>query len=411
MNKIIEELKDRGMLSNISNEEKFDKCITQKKSIYIGFDPSFKSLHLGNYVMIRVLQIFEKNGVKILPVLGGATGQIGDPSGKKSERKILDNDLIQSNIEGINSQLKHLTNCSEIINNFDFYRDFNFLDFLRNVGKDFNVSYLISKDIVKNRLETGISYAEFSYSLIQAYDWYMLNKHFNVGIQCGGSDQWGNITNGLEYIRKKEGHEAIVAGLTINLITKSDGTKFGKSEKGAIYIDKNITSVFEMYQFLFNQKDEDVEKLLKFLSNYSIIEISNIMNQHNLNPSSRVGQRKLCENIITVIHGIEEYSKAVNLAELLFKEIYDSLTIKEIEDIFKNTPTFKITEKSLNLIDILVDCKIVSSKRIARELVKDKSIKINGKVINNIDISKKNALCSKYFILKKGKKLFYILEL
>jgi len=412
MNKILKELKDRGMLNNISSEEKLDKCIEEGKAVYIGFDPSFKSLHLGNYVMIRVLQIFKENGIKIVPVLGGATGRIGDPSGKILERKILDNNLIEENIENIFLQLKKLTNSEKIINNIIFYDNFNFLDFLRKIGKDFNMNYLISKDIIKNRLETGISYAEFSYSLIQSHDWYMLNKNFNVGIQCGGSDQWGNITNGLEYIRKKEGHDASVVGLTINLITKSDGTKFGKSEKGAIYIDKEVTSIFEMYQFLFNQKDEDVENLLKFLSTFKIDEIIKIMKKHNNNPNLRLAQKKLCENIIINIHGDDEYLKVVNLAKLLFEEIYDTLTIGQIEDAFRNTPIFKI-ELDSNLIDIITEHKIVSSKRIARELLNDKSIKINGNVVDILEMkmTEKNALCSKYFILKKGKKNFYILEL
>lgn len=412
MNIILKELNDRKMLSNISNEVKFNNCIKENKYMYIGFDPSFKSLHLGNYAMIRVLQIFQKHGAGIMPLVGGATGKIGDPSGKKEERKLLDDKIIENNIIQIKKQLLKFTNVERIINNFDFYKDMNFLTFLRNIGKDFNVSYLIAKDIVKSRLEEGISFTEFSYTLIQGYDWYLLNKDYNVGIQCGGSDQWGNITTGLEYIRKRNGFETNIAGITINLLTKSDGTKFGKSEKGAIYLDKDITSVYEMYQFIFNQKDDDIENLLNFLSTYEIEEIKNIMTNHELNKSERYAQKKLCENIILKVHGEKEYLEVIKLTKLLFDEKYDSLTISNIKNAFSTTPIYKIEKLPYKLIDIIIETKIASSKRVAREFFNNNALKVNGNIVSDTEkeLNKSDLIANKYLIIKKGKKNFFLLE-
>ena len=406
---IVSFLKQRNFINKIIDEKKVLQTLKEGKGVYIGFDPSFKSLHLGNYIMINILNIFDKFNIKTFALIGGATGQVGDPSGKKNERKLLELDLIENNIACIKKQLHKLTN-SEIINNYDFYKNLTFIDFLRDVGKKFTLNYLLEKEIIKTRLESGISFAEVSYNLIQGNDFLKLYENNNVGIQIGGSDQWGNITTGLELIRKKYGENASACGITINLLLKNDGSKFGKSDKGAIYLDSQITPVFEMYQFFINQEDQELKKLFMFFTILEIEKIDEILQKHEKNKTLRYGQRKLAEIVITKIHGHEAYEQCLKIANALFIGEFDKLTLQELDLCFKQFISFPLT-KEIKLCDFLVENKIIESKRVFRELITSNSLFVNQTKIENFEfiLTKENSYFNKYTIVKKGKKNYYII--
>ncbi|MCV3743756.1 tyrosine--tRNA ligase [Ureaplasma sp. ES3154-GEN] len=409
MSNIITDLQARGLINNITNEEKIIKAISINKGVYVGFDPSFDSLHLGNYIMIMLLRRFHQAGFPTVAVIGGATGMIGDPSGKNKERNLLDKETLIKNIAAITSQLETYAK-SKVINNFDFYAQMNFLDFLRDVGKIININYLLEKDIIASRLSTGLSYTEFSYNLLQGYDFWQLYQNHNVAIQAGGSDQWGNITTGIEMIRKIFGDDNLACGLTINLLVNKDGKKFGKSEKGAIFLSEKYTSVYEMYQFLFNQADEDVAKLLKSLTLLSINEIDAIMQQHDTQKHLRFAQKKLAETVVRDIHGSEKLEQAIKITNALFNSKITTLTLAELEMGVKNLDTTYISKSNLSLVDVLISANIASSKRVARELINNQSITINDvKIIDEnhiFDIS--SYLYNKYLLIRKGKKHYFL---
>lgn len=408
---VLKELQWRGIINNITDEGKLVRLLSSSEdfAIYCGFDPSFRSLHLGNYVMMRILKIFKKYGVKTVALVGGATGMIGDPSGKSQERNLLDQDVVLNNIKSIEKQLKQYTNADIIFNNADIWTNMNIVTFLRDIGKNFNVNTMLEKDIVKNRLETGISYSEFTYSILQSYDWIELYKKYNVLIQCGGGDQWGNITAGTNLFRKIYGDNHNAVGLTINLLLKSDGKKFGKSEKGAIYFDKDITSPYQMYQFLINQADGDLDKLFKFFTDFNEDEIKNILENHNSNPKLRIGQNKLAESILLDIHGKDEYEKAKNISKLMFDEKYNDLTINELNDVLKNYELIEIKLEDDNIVDFLKKQNVIPSNREIRTLIEQKGIKLNGTIVDSFDliINKDVLLKDKYILIKKGKKNFF----
>ena len=410
---IIEFLKERNIIANVSDEAKIAKILRNKKGIYIGFDPSFKSLHLGNYIMIRILNIFNKFGYDTVAIIGGATGRIGDPSGKKQERKLLDLKLVESNITCLKKQLSTLLKGSKIIDNFDFYKDQTVLDFLRDIGKEINLNYLLEKEIIKSRLEIGISFAELTYNLLQGNDFLVLFEKHNVGIQVGGSDQWGNITTGLELIRKKHGIDALAGGMTINLLTKEDGTKFGKSEKGAIYLDPTISSPFEMYQFLINQADDDLEKLFMFFSDLSLDEMKKLLKQHNDDRTKRIGQKMLAKEIVTSIHGENAYKACLKIADALFNSNFNKLSKQELDICLKQFNTYDCNKSNSNikLVDFLIQNNIIKSKRIFRELVNDKALLVNGKEVDeNFLLNNKDSYFDTYTIIKKGKKSYFIIR-
>lgn len=410
---VIEFLKERKIIANISDEIKINKILKDKKAVYIGFDPSFKSLHLGNYIMIRILNIFNKFGYDTVAIIGGATGRIGDPSGKKQERKLLDLKLVESNISCLKRQLSTLLKGSKIIDNFDFYKDQTVMDFLRDIGKEINLNYLLEKEIIKSRLEIGISFAELTYNLLQGNDFLTLFEKYNVGIQIGGSDQWGNITTGLELIRKKHGIDAPAAGMTINLLTKEDGTKFGKSEKGAIYLDPTISSPFEMYQFLINQADADLEKLFMFFSDLSLDEIKKLLMQHNNAKAKRIGQKALAKEIVTNIHGENAYKACLKIADALFNGSFGKLTKQELDACLKqfNTYDCNISNSNVKLVDFLIQNNIIKSKRIFRDLVNDKALLVNDKKVDeNYLLDIKDSYFNTYTIIKKGKKNYFIIH-
>lgn len=412
MSKIIElinDLKKREIINNITNEEKIAK-ICNGDGIYIGFDPTAKSLHLGNYIQITILKRFKKIGLESFAILGGATGMIGDPSFKDAERVLLDNDTIKINKKSIAKQLEMFD--LKVIDNYEFYKDVNFLDFLREVGKHITINYMMAKDSVSSRLETGISFTEFSYQLIQGYDFKLLYEKHNVKIQAGGSDQWGNITTGIELIRRFFGDNKAL-GITMNLLTDSAGNKFGKSVGQPIWLDKSLTSSYSMYQYLLNQDDVDVEKLLKWLTYLSIEEINKIMSNHNEKKSLKIAQKLLAFEVTKDIRGIEEAIKAQEITSIFFesKKPITTLTIEDINQIKNDIPLFDNQKNEITLIDLLINAKIATSKREAREFITSKTISIDGNFVDdeNMKIIPEN-FEKKYLFIKKGKRSYYLIK-
>lgn len=402
----LKELEDRNIIQNITNKQKVINALNNNKKIYVGFDPSGSSLHLGNYVVINILNLCKKYDIGYVIIIGGITGMIGDPSGKKVERKLLDVTVVQNNINSLKKQINNLLPNSIILNNADFYVNSSIIDFLRNVGKYINISYLLNKEVIKNRLETGISFTEFAYSLIQANDFYVLFHNYDVAIEIGGSDQWGNITIGIDYINKKDNiaeNDSIVCGITFKLLLKSDGTKFGKTENGAIYLDENMTSPYTMYQFLLNQQDDDAYTLLSFLTTYSISEINDIIEEAKKNPKARIAQKKLAENIISNIYSKELFDNLVDLSSIIFKSDVKKITINDINLLRNDFPIIYYDFKNDdNISDILIASKIFNSKneiryffrlkcwnvaRVVKTLLGSKESDFGGSLIYFLNIS------------------------
>lgn len=411
---LIKELTLRNVINNITNDKKLQKFINDKNAgLYVGFDPSFHSLHLGNYLTLVTLKRFMNYGYSIYALIGGATGQIGDPSGKKTERKLLDLKTLEKNEQAISKQINKLINA-KVINNRVFYQDMDVFSFLRIVGKEINVNYLLEKEVINKRLESGISYAEFTYPLIQGYDFLQLYKKHKIHCQLGGSDQWGNITTGIELIRKEFGDDNDAFGITVNLLTKSDGTKFGKSESGAIYLDSNLTSPYKMYQFLVNQQDSDVKKLLLALTFYSVNEVEEIMEQHEANKTKRYAQNMLAQAIVKDIHGLEALNKAMHTSELFFSNQLDKLDENTLLDCLNDLPSFNATNDQYNIIDLLINLGVCNSKTNARQLITSNGISVNNQIINDLNtvISKADALgkVNKFSYLKKGKRNYYLIN-
>lgn len=412
MNKFLKELQWRGVLNNITNEDKFEEATKLNKFAYVGFDPSADSLHLGNYVMIQMLNRLKAFGIKPYALVGGATGMIGDPSGKSSERNLLNPEIVNHNVQSISNQLIKYANV-EILNNNDIYKEQTLFDFLRTSGKLINVNYMLEKESIKTRLETGISFTEFAYTLIQGNDFLEFYKNKNIAIQLGGSDQWGNITTGIEMIRKDVGEDNLACGITINLLTKSDGKKFGKSEKGAIFLDENKTSVYEMYQFLINQNDDDVIKLLKYLTFLTEEQITSLEKDMKENPKNKLCQKELAKEIVTNIHGEEKYLNAIKISELLFKDQIKELTKEEFISAFKSHEKIQLKDINHSLIDLLTETNIFDSRKKARESINQNAIKINSEPMTSetIEITKKHLLHDKFLVIKKGKKHYFVIEL
>lgn len=405
-----DEITKRGLVSNITNIDKVKNFFVNKdKVVYVGFDPSANSLHLGNYVIISLLKRMVDNGYKVIALVGGATGMIGDPSGKNSERTLLEHEIIQSNIFHIKKQLIKFIGA-DIFDNYLIYSKMNVLDFLRDIGKYININHVLEREIVKKRLEVGISYTEFSYSIIQGYDFYWLYTNRNVVLQMGGSDQWANITAGIDYIRRVIGDDNDACGLTVNLLTKADGAKFGKSEKGAIYLDEKLTSPYEMYQFLINQSDCDIEKLLNFFSFKSLSVIGQIMEKHLLDPKKRIAQNELASELVLRIHGEKELLSVKNISKSFFENDIKNLDFKSLKSVFKNEGQCIYVDESINIVQLLVDMNISKSKRNAKELIDSSSIYINDELISSHDfcVSKSDAYKNKFSLVKKGKKNYFL---
>ncbi|WAM04876.1 tyrosine--tRNA ligase [Mycoplasmopsis cynos] len=407
---IINDLKDRGILKDITNIEKFQN-IDSQAFIYSGFDPTAKSLHLGNYIQISVLLRLKKAGINVIALVGGATGIIGDPSFRSSERVMLDDKEILNNKSSIIKQLQKFD--LKVIDNFDFYNNMSILDFLKNVGTLININYLLSKDSITSRLDNGLSFTEFTYSLIQGWDFYKLYKDYNVYGQFGGSDQWGNITTGLEIISKKEGRNHKGFAFTTNLLTDQTSKKFGKSTGGgSLWLNPELTKIYQMYQFLLNQPDEEVEKLLKWLTFLELSEIDKIIKEHNLDPKKRHAQKQLAYQIIKDIHGQNEANASKSLSSILFDKDLDisKISINDIELIMSELKVLEV-KKNENLIESLIELKVVKSKREAREFIEKGAIKLN---LKSIDESQKNYsefFDNYYAILHIGKKNIYLLKI
>ncbi len=412
---ILDDLKYRGLIKDVSSEENLRKLLDTPQTIYVGFDPSASSLHLGNFLMISLLMRFQKAGHRIIAVVGGATGMIGDPSGKSSERNLLDKEALDKNVTSIKKQLEKFIDLSDpskgiLVNNYDWLSKISTLDLLRDYGKHFSINYLLSKDVIANRLESGISFTEFSYNILQAIDFLYLYDNYDCHIQCGGSDQWGNLTSGLELIRKTRGASASAEVMTTPLITRSDGTKFGKSEKGALFLDPALTSPYKLYQFLINCADDEVINYLKVFTFLSKEEIDEIEKEHNAHLGERIGQKKLAFELTSLIHGEDKALEAVKMSEVLFSGDIKALNEEQLKDVFSD---FLIDiEAPLKLEDLLIRIGAASSKREAREFISNGSILVNGDKVNQSDllIDKESALFNQFTLVRRGKKNYYLVR-
>ena len=419
---LIEDLRWRGMIQDImpGTEEQLKKEMTTG---YIGFDPTADSLHIGSLVPILLLVHFQKAGHKPIALVGGATGMVGDPSGKSEERNLLSEDILQKNVAGVKAQLEKfldfdpaLANAAEMANNYDWFKHISFIDFLRDAGKHITVNYMMAKDSVKKRIEgeTGISYTEFAYQLMQGYDFYWLHTHKNCKLQMGGSDQWGNMTTGTELIRRKSGGDAFV--FTNPLITKADGGKFGKTESGNVWLDPEKTSPYQFYQFWLNASDSDTEKWIRIFTFLGKEEIEQLTLSHQANPAARLLQKKLAEEVTRFVHGQEALNDAIITTEKLFANQHAPAESLSVEDLEALEGVVKIDfpkEKLMAGIDIvsfLAEAGIAPSKGEARKLVQGGGISINRKKAEGIDqqINTGLLLHNKYLLAQKGKKNYYL---
>ena len=400
-----EELQWRGLIQDISSPELVDKINKGGLTFYIGTDPTADSMHIGHYSSFLISKRMAKAGHHPLLLIGGATGLIGDPK-PDSERPLISKEEVEHNIKGLTKQAEKIFGF-EVVNNWDWTKDINVIDFLRDYGKYFNVNYMMAKDHVKSRMDVGITYAEFSYMILQALDFLWLYENKDCTLQVAGSDQWGNITSGIELIRKKLDKEAY--GLVMPLVTDSQGKKFGKTEGNALWLDENKTSSYEMYQYLINLEDSMIIDYLKKLTFLSREEIEKIEKENSEKPELRIAHKRLAEEIITDLHGKESYESAVKISESLFTGDVSKLSEKELEEAFKGIDTFKIKE-NINIVDLLVEEGIVSSKREAREFIQQGSISINGEKVTSLDytVTSDKLLYGKYLIVRRGKKKYYI---
>ncbi len=403
--KLFEDLKWRGLIQDISNPELERLLNEEKVTFYIGTDPTADSMHIGHYSSFLISKRLAAYGHHPILLVGGATGLIGDPK-PNTERPMISKEEVEKNFKGLKSQAEKIFGF-EVVNNYDWTKDINVIDFLRDYGKYFNINYMLAKDKVKSRLETGITFAEFSYMILQALDFLHLYETRGVTLQVAGSDQWGNITSGIELVRKKLDKE--VYGMVMPLVTDSNGVKFGKTEGNALWLDKNKTSSYELYQYLVNLEDSMIIEYLKKLTFLSKEEIEAIEKNHLENPHLREAHKALAREVITDLHGKEEYVSAVKISECLFSGKINELTNEELESAFKGVPAFELTLNE-KIIDILVNNNIASSRREAREFLTNNSITVNGEKITdeNKVISTNDLLFGKYLIIRKGKKKYFI---
>ncbi len=402
---LFEDLKWRGLVQDISDEALIDKLNNESLTFYIGTDPTADSMHIGHYSSFLISKRLAKYGHKPILLVGGATGLIGDPK-PTAERPMISKEEVEHNFKGLKKQAEDIFGF-EVVNNYDWTKDINVIDFLRDYGKYFNVNYMLAKDKVKSRMESGITYAEFSYMILQALDFMHLYETRGVTLQVAGSDQWGNITSGIELTRKKLGKE--VYGMVMPLVTDSNGVKFGKTEGNALWLDKNKTSSYELYQYLINLEDSMIIEYLKKLTFLSKEQIEQLEEKHKCNPQLREAHKALAREVITDLHGEEEYEKAVKISEALFSGNVKSLSKEEILMGFKDVPSFDI-KAGTKLIDMLIDNNICQSRREAREFLNAGSISINDEKVNdeNMIITNELAIENEVLVIKRGKKKNYI---
>ncbi|HEM3561150.1 TPA: tyrosine--tRNA ligase [Streptococcus suis] len=414
---IFEELKARGLVFQTTDEEALVKALTEGQvSYYTGYDPTADSLHLGHLVAILTSRRLQLAGHKPYALVGGATGLIGDPSFKDAERSLQTKDTVEGWVTKIQGQLSRFLdfengdNKAEMVNNYDWFSDISFIDFLRDVGKYFTVNYMMSKDSVKKRIETGISYTEFAYQIMQGFDFYELNDKHNVTLQIGGSDQWGNMTAGTELLRRKADRTGHV--MTVPLITDSTGKKFGKSEGNAVWLDADKTSPYEMYQFWLNVMDDDAVRFLKIFTFLSLDEIAEIEEQFNAARHERLAQKILAKEVVTLVHGEEAYNQALNITEQLFAGNIKNLSAKELKQGLSNVPNYAVqAEDNLNIVELLVTSGIVTSKRQAREDVQNGAIYVNGERVQDLDytLSDSDKIDGELTVIRRGKKKYSVL--
>ena len=402
---LFEDLKWRGLIKDISSPELEKKLNEEKLTFYIGTDPTADSMHIGHFSSFLIATRLAKYGHKPILLIGGATGLIGDPK-PSSERQMITKEAVLKNVEGLTKQAKDIFGF-EVVNNYDWIKEINTIDFLRDYGKYINVNYMLDKDIISRRLETGITFCEFAYTILQGLDFVYLNEAKGVTLQVAGSDQWGNITTGIELARKKNDVELF--GMTMPLVLDSNGVKFGKTEGNALWLDKNKTSSYELYQYLINSDDACVIDYLKKLTFLSKEEIENIEKEHSEAPHLRLAQKTLAKEVITFLHGEEEFNKALKMSEVLFSGNVSDLSANEIEICFKGVPNFEINEE-ITLIDMLVNNNICSSRREAREFLNSNAISINGNVTTdeNMIINNNIAIDNKVIVIRRGKKKYFL---
>jgi tyrosyl-tRNA synthetase len=415
---LLQDLQWRGLINQVTDEEGLQKLLSEEKiTLYSGFDPTADSLHIGHLLPILTLRRFQLAGHRPIALVGGATGLIGDPSGKKSERSLNEKEVVQQWSEKIKEQLSRFLdfeakdNPAKIANNYDWIGSLDVISFLRDVGKNFGINYMLAKESVQSRIETGISFTEFSYMILQALDFLKLYQNENCKLQIGGSDQWGNITAGLELIRKTE-EEAKAFGLTIPLVTKADGTKFGKTEGGAVWLDKEKTSPYEFYQFWINTDDRDVIKYLKYFTFLSKEEIEQLEKELHEAPEKRAAQKALAEEVTKLVHGEEALRQAIKISEALFSGSIADLTADEIKQGFKDVPSFEYEGEEVALVELLVMSKISPSKRQAREDITNGAIYVNGERIQDVNkvLTKEDRIEEQFTVIRRGKKKYYLIK-
>ncbi len=408
---IYNDLEYRQLINQVTDEN-IKTILQQPQYVYCGFDPTADSLHIGHLLPLCMLKRFLNDNHHAIALIGGATGLIGDPSFKKDERSLNSKAVVIDYANSIKKQINNIINDSRliIVNNYDWVKEINMIDFLRDYGKYFSINYMINKDCVASRIEKGISFTEFSYMLLQAMDFLQLNQQYGCNIQIGGSDQWGNITTGLELIRKK-GIQTPCYGLTIPLVTKADGTKFGKTEGGAIWLDPLKTSPYDFYQYFYNVEDQDVIKYLKYFTFLEPSVIDNLAQKVIDEPFKREAQKVLAAEVTTFVHGKAVLDEVLKITQCLFTGDIKSLTLEEIEKYFKNIKKYH-THTNKALIDVLIDVNLASSRRESREFITNNSIRINGDVINDIDyiLTNDDLIANQYCMIKRGKKLIHFVS-
>ena len=402
--KLYDELKWRGLIKDVSSPELERKLNEESLTFYIGTDPTADSMHIGHFSSFLIATRLARAGHKPILLVGGATGLIGDPK-PSNERPMITKEQVEHNVECLSKQAHDIFGF-EVVNNYDWIKEINTIDFLRDYGKYINVNYMLDKDIISRRLESGITFCEFAYTILQGLDFLHLYHDKGVTLEVAGSDQWGNITTGIELARKKDNVELF--GMTMPLVLDSNGVKFGKTEGNALWLDKTKTSSYELYQYLINTDDSCVIDYLKKLTFLSKEEIESIEIEHNKMPEARIAQKALAREVITFLHGKEEFDKAVKISEALFSGNIKNLSYEEAKDAFKDVPNFKLEESTL--IDVLVNNSIASSRREAREFLSAGSISVNGDKVTdeNLIINKDLAIESKMVVIRRGKKKYYV---
>lgn len=416
-NVLIEDLKWRGLIYQQTDEQGIEDLLNKEQvTLYCGADPTADSLHIGHLLPFLTLRRFQEHGHRPIVLIGGGTGMIGDPSGKSEERVLQTEEQVDKNIEGISKQMHNIfefgtDHGAVLVNNRDWLGQISLISFLRDYGKHVGVNYMLGKDSIQSRLEHGISYTEFTYTILQAIDFGHLNRELNCKIQVGGSDQWGNITSGIELMRRMYG-QTEAYGLTIPLVTKSDGKKFGKSESGAVWLDAEKTSPYEFYQFWINQSDEDVIKFLKYFTFLGKEEIDRLEQSKNEAPHLREAQKTLAEEVTKFIHGEDALKDAIRISQALFSGDLKSLSAKELKDGFKDVPQVTLSNDTTNIVEVLIEIGISPSKRQAREDVNNGAIYINGERQQDVNyaLAPEDKIDGEFTIIRRGKKKYFMVN-